>query len=79
MLALCWGLHKNVCAGTRRAKQQQGNEAILEMAMREARVICEDVGATDERTMVAVRNGVLRGMTIAEHEAVSRLSQWVGK
>lgn len=67
-----------MCAGTRRAKQQ-GNEDILELAMKEAMVICEDLGATDERTLVAARNGILRGMTIADHEAVSRLSQWVGK
>lgn len=66
-------------AGTKRVKQQHGNEEILELAMKEAKAICEDVGATDERTLVAVRNGVLRGMTIADHEAVSRLSKWVGK
>lgn len=68
-----------MCAGTRRAKEKQGNEEILELAMREAMVICADMGATDELTLVAVRNGVLRGMTIKEHEAVSRLSKWVGK
>lgn len=68
-----------MCAGTRRAKEKQGNEDVLELAMKEAKAICDDLGFTDERALIAARNGVLRGMTIADHEAVSRLSKWVGK
>lgn len=65
-----------MCAGTRRAKRPpQGNEEILALAMKEAVAICSELRFADEHALIAARNGVLRGMTITNHEGSERVRE----